>query len=198
MRVRKPLLVLAIVPLIQAAQGERDAPRAAVPESESAGATERAPREAAWIYRGILSLSGLTVVAIPGELREHYHAPSDRGALVTRVETGSAAGDVGVQVGDVLIRVGETAIRNPDDLRRALWTSAPGRPLTLEVVRSGVAVEIDLGGAPPLLPSVPYDVGADSGAATSPRVRILESELTRLEQRMREIRAELERLKEAR
>jgi len=44
--------------------------------------------------------------------------------------------------------------------------------------------------------AAPFDTGAGSGAATSIRIRLLESELARLEQRMREIREELEKLKE--
>jgi len=182
MNVRMSLLVLglAVVPPLQAAQDERT-PRSDV----------------VWVYRGNRSLSGLTLVAIPEDLRRHYGAPADRGALVTRVEADSVAREVGVQVGDVLIRVGETSIRGADDLRRALWTGAAARPLTLEVVRKGTAVEIDLERrTPPPSPAVPYDVGAGSGAATSVRTRLLESELTRLEQRMREIREELEKLKE--
>jgi len=182
MKVRPSLLVLGlvVVPPLHAAQDGR------APRSESVR-----------VHRGIQSLSGLTLVAIPEELRRHYKAPLDRGALVTRVEAGSAAQEVGVQVGDVLTRVGETAIRDADDLRRALWTSAAAARLSVEVVRKGTVVVIDFDrGTPPVPQAAPFDTGAGSGAATSIRIRLLESELARLEQRMREIREELEKLKE--
>jgi membrane-associated protease RseP (regulator of RpoE activity) len=196
MGVRKPLLVLglALLPLAQAAQNAQGAPPPAPPPSARAGAAPGAAQplqDATWVYR---FMSGLTVAAIPEQLREHYHAPADRGALVTSVASGSAALDAGVRVGDVLIRVGETAIRDTDDLRRGLWSIAAGKPSTLEVVRKGTHVELDLQRTPPPSSSRPYE---SSGAATSVRIRLLESELARLELRMKEIREELEKLKEA-
>ena len=125
-----------------------------------------------------------------------YEVPGDAGVLVTGVESDSFAAGIGLEVGDVLVRVGETPIRAPENLRGALWTTGLGAPTTLRVVRNREVVEIKLE-VTPRASTIPYIVGYGPGVATSVRIRLLETELERLERRMQEMREELERLKEA-
>ena len=155
-------------------------------------------RQAATRTTGLAALSGITLAEIPDELRAHYGAPRGTGALVTRVTEGSVGAGAGVTVGDILTRVGPTAIRAPDDLVAAL-TEMAGRPeLEITVVRGGKPLALGLKMVPPPMPDAWRRLEQRDGVERSVRIKLLESELTRLEQRIREIREELERLEDKR
>ena len=155
-------------------------------------------RQAATRTTGLAALSGITLAEIPDELRVHYGAPRGTGALVTRVTEGSVGAGAGVTVGDILTRVGPTAIRAPDDLAAAL-TEMAGRPeLEIAVVRGGKPLVLGLKIVPPPMPDAWRRLEQRDGVERSVRIKLLESELTRLEQRIREIREELERLEDKR
>jgi len=159
-------------------------------------ARAEALRQAATRTTGLAALSGITLAEIPDELRVHYGAPRGTGALVTRVMQGSVAAGAGVTVGDILTRVGPIAIRAPDDLAAAL-TEMAGRPeLEIAVVRGGKPVVLGLKIVPTPMPDAWRRLEQRDGVERSVRIKLLESELTRLEQRIREIREELERLED--
>ena len=168
-------------------------------ESGNARTTRaEALRQAATRITGLAALSGITLAEIPDELRVHYGAPRGTGALVTRVTEGSVAAGAGVTVGDILTRVGPTAIRAPGDLAAAL-TAIAGRPeLEITIVRGGKPLALGLKIAPPPMPDAWRRLEQRDGVERSVRIKLLESELTRLEQRIREIREELERLEDKR
>jgi serine protease Do len=159
-------------------------------------ARAEALRRAATRTTGLAALSGITLAEIPDELRVHYGAPRGTGALVTRVTQGSVAAGAGVAVGDILTRIGPTAIRSPDDLAAALAGMA-GRPeIEIAVVRGGKPLVVALKIVPTPIPDAWRRLEQRDGVERSVRIRLLESELTRLEQRIREIREELERLED--
>jgi serine protease Do len=144
---------------------------------------------------------GISLAEIPDDLRVHYGAPPGAGALVTRVAPESAASRAGIAVGDVLTRAGRTKLRVPGDLAAALVVGLSERELELEVVRGGKRQVFELQVRPVPMPEPGVEVGEveeRDGAEISIRIRLLEGELRRLEERIREIRAELERLKGSR
>jgi len=176
----------------------RRRPDVGLPIEAGSARTARAEalRLAAIRTTGLAALSGITLAEIPDELRVHYGAPRGTGALVTRVMQGSVAAGAGVTVGDILTRVGPTAIRAPDDLAAALTTIA-GRPeLEIAVVRGGKPLVLGLKIVPTPMPDAWRRLEQRDGVERSVRIKLLESELTRLEQRIREIREELERLED--
>jgi S1-C subfamily serine protease len=148
---------------------------------------------------GLLALSGITLAEIPDELRLHYGAPRGTGVLVTRVALGSVAAGAGLAVGDIVIRVGQTATRLPGDIATALAAVAvPGTDMEIEVVRGRKPVVLVLKLEPAPMPRSLRGLEQRDGAETSIRIKLLESELRRLEQRVREVREELERLEDRR
>lgn len=166
-------------------------------ESGSARTAQaEALRRAATTTTGLAALSGITLAEIPDELRLHYGAPRGTGALVTRVTQGSVAAGAGVTVGDILTRIGTTVVRSPDDLVAAL-TEVSGRPeIEIAVVRGGKPLVLGLKVVPTPIPDAWRRLEQRDGVERSVRIKLLESELTRLEQRIREIREELERLED--
>lgn len=85
---------------------------------------------------------GVEVLDLTPELREHFGAPADRGVLVARVASGSAAERAGLQVGDVVVRVGDRPVESPWDLIRGVAAVPAGEELALEVLRGAATVPL--------------------------------------------------------
>lgn len=62
---------------------------------------------------------------------------SERGALVSRVEEGSAADKAGVKDGDVIVRFGGEDVRSAAQLARIVGETPPGRTVSVDVSRGG-------------------------------------------------------------
>jgi S1-C subfamily serine protease len=91
------------------------------------------------VRRGYLGLAGQSVVLPP---RQRDIAGRDRALLVVGVSPDTAAAAAGVLVGDVLLAVDDRSIDAPEDLLDLLMTIAPGRAVTLRLLRGEAAVEI--------------------------------------------------------
>jgi len=128
--------------------------------------------------------AGAKVVSIPPDLRRHYGAPADAGALVTGLAPGGRAGAAGVKVGDVVVRAGGAPVREPGDLYLRLLQQGSSAPLTIEILRGGKPFSV----------SVPAARPAGSDQERARRLAELEAELVRLAARMQELRGEIERL----
>jgi len=87
---------------------------------------------------------GVQVQAMTPELREHFHAPPDRGLLVTRIEPGRPAERAGVKVGDVLLEAGGEAQRGTWDLVRVVGRAPEGEKLPLHLLRDGKSRTIEV------------------------------------------------------
>jgi S1-C subfamily serine protease len=176
----------------------RRRPDLGLPMEPGSARTTRAEalQQAATRTAGLVALSGITLAEIPDELRVHYGARRGTGALVTRVTHGSVAAGAGVTVGDILTRVGPTAIQAPDDLAAALTEIAGNPELEIEVIRGGKPLVLGLKIMP--VPDAWRGLEQRNGVETSIRIKLLERELARLEQRIREIREELARLEDKR
>jgi hypothetical protein len=80
---------------------------------------------------------GVQVQPMTTELREHFHAPPDKGLLVTRVEPDGAAARAGVEVGDILVEAGSEPLTKPFDLLRIVNRVPAGETLEISAVREG-------------------------------------------------------------
>ena len=83
--------------------------------------------------RGYLGIR-TEVVALPESLQRALALDQERGMLIGRVETGSAADTAGVLIGDILLAVDDTTIEDVVDLRRTLRA---GKEAGLRLVRGG-------------------------------------------------------------
>ena len=81
------------------------------------------------VRRGLL---GVSIADINPEVAEALNSPVTSGALITRVEPGSAAEDAGLEVDDIIVGVNDRKIAGAAELRN-----------TIGLMRSGDEVEIE-------------------------------------------------------
>ena len=81
------------------------------------------------VRRGLL---GVSIADINPEVAEALNSPVTAGALITRVEPGSAAEDAGLKVDDIIVGVNDKKIAGAAELRN-----------TIGLMRSGDEVEIE-------------------------------------------------------
>ena len=81
------------------------------------------------VRRGLL---GVSIADINPEVAEALNSPVNAGALITRVEPGSAAEDAGLKVDDIIVGVNDKKISGAAELRN-----------TIGLMRSGDEVEIE-------------------------------------------------------
>ena len=81
------------------------------------------------VRRGLL---GVSIADINPEVAEALNSPVTSGALITRVEPGSAAEDAGLKVDDIIVGVNDRKIAGAAELRN-----------TIGLMRSGDEVEIE-------------------------------------------------------
>jgi serine protease Do len=86
------------------------------------------------------SALGMTLSSLNPTMRSRLHLGHDvTGAIITHVDSGSAADDIGLEGGDVIERIDGQAIHGPDDAK-ALFATAektPAKPILLLVDRHG-------------------------------------------------------------
>jgi Do/DeqQ family serine protease len=81
------------------------------------------------VRRGLL---GVSIADVDPEVAEALNSPVSSGALITRVEPGSAAEDAGLKVDDIIVGVNDKKIGGAAELRN-----------TIGLMRSGDEVEIE-------------------------------------------------------
>ena len=64
--------------------------------------------------------------------------------LVLAVAHATPAAQAGLRQGDEIRRVGRRAVTNRFDVERAIWDSRPGEPVTVQVLRQGQELTVDL------------------------------------------------------
>ena len=140
---------------------------------------------------------GVGVVEMTPALRRFFKAPEDAGILVSQVEDDSPAKAGGIKVGDVIISVAGEEIGDVGDVHRALAEQAGDEKVTVVVIRnkkklrkkvklerkSRPAPEFIAPPSPPPPPSFP-----------GPKTKLLEKELERTQEQLREIEEQLEKL----
>jgi C-terminal processing protease CtpA/Prc len=80
---------------------------------------------------------GVQIQPMTTELREHFHAPPDKGLLVARVEPDRPAARAGIQVGDILTDAAGEDLAKPFDLLRIVNRVPQGEDLEIAAVRDG-------------------------------------------------------------
>jgi serine protease Do len=85
---------------------------------------------------------GVAVQGVDQSLAESFRLDSPAGALVSKVEPGSAAADAGLQAGDVILEYNGKPIADAGQLSMNVNTTPPGERATLKVWRAGKAMTL--------------------------------------------------------
>jgi serine protease Do/serine protease DegQ len=84
------------------------------------------------VRRGLL---GVSIADVNAEVAEALSSSVTSGALITRVEPGSAAEDAGLQVDDIIVGVNEKKIGGAAELRNTIGLMRSGDEVDIEYVR---------------------------------------------------------------
>ena len=84
------------------------------------------------VRRGLL---GVSIASVDAEAASALNASVTRGALITRVEPGSAAEEAGLTVDDIIVGVNEKKITSAGDLRNTIGLMRSGDTVDIEYVR---------------------------------------------------------------
>lgn len=89
------------------------------------------------VRRTFLGVSTAAVSELDPQALAELGITGDNGAVITRVEPGSAADSAGLVAGDVIISIDGEAVSTPSELRQRIRAHEPGDEVDLEVQRSG-------------------------------------------------------------
>ena len=103
----------------------------AVP-TEIAGSIMRQILDFGEVRRGLL---GVSIAPVDAEVAKALNSSVTSGALITRVEPGSAAEDAGLQVDDIIVAVNEKKISDAAELRNTIGLMRSGDEVDIEYVR---------------------------------------------------------------
>jgi serine protease Do len=78
---------------------------------------------------------GMSVQALRPADRENMNFKGNGGVLISSVEPGSFADDIGLAKGDVIMELNRQPVSSPDDIRRIQNTLKPGDPVAFHVER---------------------------------------------------------------
>lgn len=108
---------------------------------------------------------GVTVQEVNQSFADSFNLATPEGALVSNVESGSAAEKAGLKAGDVIRKMNGQKIVSSGDLPAMVSLAAPGDKIKLEVWRQGKAVELNgaLGNASERNSVASRENGDDSG-----------------------------------
>lgn len=90
-----------------------------------------------------------------------------QGARVASVESGSPAAASGLRVGDVVVSADGQSVRGPNDLRRAVALTPPGKTLAVEVMRGEQRLQLSLTVRAPVITTASSSGAAALGAQFS-------------------------------
>jgi serine protease Do len=85
---------------------------------------------------------GLIVQELTPELARRLEVPNARGVVVTDVEEGSPADEVGIRPGDVILEVNQQKITGLEDYRAAVQRTGDAESVLLLVRREGSALYV--------------------------------------------------------
>lgn len=87
---------------------------------------------------------GISWQAITPRIANRYQLPVEWGIYVTEVEGGSPAGEAGLQVGDIITSIGDVPLDETHSYINTLFASQPGDLVTIELVRNGQTLEMQV------------------------------------------------------
>jgi serine protease Do len=82
---------------------------------------------------------GISIRPLAAQEKEGLQLGDERGVMVTRVEEGSFAAEIGLLEKDVIISVNRQPVTSPDDLRKMQSTLKPGDAVAFRVMRPAPA-----------------------------------------------------------
>src|SRR5215218_6430110 len=85
---------------------------------------------------------GVGLTELTPELRTHFGAPDDAGAMVGKVEAGSPADKAGIKVGDILTSVDGKDIQSTWDVMAKVRRLDEGQQVPVEIWRNGKAQNV--------------------------------------------------------
>ncbi len=86
------------------------------------------------ITRGMM---GVIIQDLDEDLAKNFHAPNNKGALVSQVAKDSPAEKAGIKSGDVIVKFGDTEVTNTRQLRNLVAATPPGNSVKVKVIRNG-------------------------------------------------------------
>jgi len=87
---------------------------------------------------------GLNVQDLTPELADRFKLKDEKGVLVTKVESGSAADSEGIKEGDLIKEVNRTKIANSDEFKNAIEKIKKGDTVLIRIVRESRAFYVVL------------------------------------------------------
>lgn len=88
--------------------------------------------------QAVLGIASVTVdEALSEDLRDRWNVTASSGALVTEMDTDSAAAESGLQLGDVIVEIDGTPMRTNTDVSEAIRSHRKGDEVRIGVDRNG-------------------------------------------------------------
>ena len=87
---------------------------------------------------------GIDGQQVTPNIAARYNLPAQWGIYITSVAAGSPAEQAGLQVNDILTKIGDTAIDETHSYMNTLFLYKPGDKVTLEVVRNGQTMQVQV------------------------------------------------------
>lgn len=93
---------------------------------------------------------GVGIQPVTQQLAKSFGLDTPAGALVSKVDDGSAAAHAGLKAGDVILKFDGKTVSDPGSLSAAVSMAHPGQPATIDVWREGRTQQlaVTLGAAP--------------------------------------------------
>ncbi len=207
--IHTPLLALAAIALLPATAWSQDRPERDRPRGDMERTTERlresvrgtTPQE----VRRLMEMRrqqasetegwriGVMVDPVDPLLRRHLKLPENSGVVVDRVVDNSPAAKAGLKAGDLILATGDKPVGDLEGLKKAVVAAGKsGKPLVLSVLKDGKKEMVRI--APPVHPKEGNRVGP---APTEQRSAAGADGNERIARALREMRAELDRQREA-
>jgi membrane-associated protease RseP (regulator of RpoE activity) len=136
---------------------------------------------------------GVQVEPMTPELRGFFHAPSDRGVLVARVEPSRPGARAGLRVGDVILSANGEPVREPLDLIRIVAAAPAGEEVEIGILREAEEQELKVEPeGEPSLWAEPDRLGSWFEEKLQRGSRELRERLEQIERRLEELERKLE------
>ncbi|MEF2845366.1 MAG: trypsin-like peptidase domain-containing protein [Eggerthellaceae bacterium] len=87
---------------------------------------------------------GVSCTTINSQMAQYYHLPTDHGAYISSVISGSAADKAGLKQGDIITKVGDTNIDSSSDVVLAVRSHNVGDTLSITYNRDGQESSVDV------------------------------------------------------
>ncbi len=91
------------------------------------------------VQRGRL---GITISDVTPEVAAVLTLPDGQGALVTKVDNGSAGSAAGLEIGDLILTVNDRIVQNASDLRARIGLMRLGEPVRLGIIRGSERITL--------------------------------------------------------